>query len=569
MEDSGVVVARKLILLSGGAKGAVYSLTEPRIGLGRDAQNTIRLEGASISRYHAVLHRTNGEYTIRDLHSSNGTFLNDQPVQEAHLKPGDRFRLGETEMSYEAANEPTVTASPVASLPAPAEEFADLRRQLAAVEQQLATAVQQATARTAELDLARREFAAAQEQSALQLEKLAQQNDALSAELATAREQAEELRAAAGRATEESIRVRAQSEITANEQQQRITRLTTNTKRLAAELCAANNALKTACTELETVDDVRRQSEDLAKRGEELMAQLTAEQEQVEVLRWCGNQQSTALENATAKHAGLATEVKRLQAQLARAQQSAGKAEEEKQLLTSELGAAREQLAVLQRESQDQLAATQHRAAEQLLNLQVELDQTRHGSSRVSELTSQNAQLTSQNSELLVQIEALTLREMKINPLEAEVATLRDALNRVNNELAEARTTAKLDVMSESLDRLAQSSGTAGTTELAGLRAELAKACADWEELRQLPPVVDRLTRENEGLRIAVAKAQEEAMLAKRCLSDQTTEAFAQIRHGMLTEHRGNGGSRIGGKNGGLLHRLDVVRRAFGVLPKT
>jgi uncharacterized phage infection (PIP) family protein YhgE len=233
------------------------------------------------------------------------------------------------------------------------------------------------------------------------------------------------------------------------------------------------------------------------------------------------------------------------------------------------LGAAREQLAVLQRESQDQLAATQHRAAEQLLNLQVELDQTRHGSSRVSELTSQNAQLTSQNSELLVQIEALTLREMKINPLEAEVATLRDALNRVNNELAEARTTAKLDVMSESLDRLAQSSGTAGTTELAGLRAELAKACADWEELRQLPPVVDRLTRENEGLRIAVAKAQEEAMLAKRCLSDQTTEAFAQIRHGMLTEHRGNGGSRIGGKNGGLLHRLDVVRRAFGVLPKT
>ena len=376
------------------------------------------------------------------------------------------------------------------------------------------------------------------------------------------------MRAAAGRATEEMVRIRTESELTANEQQQRITQLTTDTERLAAELCAANEALKTACTELETLDDVRRQTQDLARHGEELMAQVTAEKEQVDVLRQYGDQQSSALQNATAKQAELAAEVKRLQAQLDQAQQSTGKVEEEKQLLMSELGAVREQLEVLKRESQDQLAAAQQRAAEQLVNLQVELDQARHASSRSSELTSQNAQLTSQNSELLVQIEALTLREMKINPLEAEVATLRDALKRVNDELVEARTTAKLDAMNERLDRLAQTSGTAGTTELAGLRAELAKACADWAELRLLPPVVDRLTRENEGLRIAVAKAQEEAMLAKRCLSDQTAEAFAQIRRGMLTERHGNGASRIGGKNGGLLHQLDAVGRAFGILPK-
>ena len=198
----------------------------------------------------------------------------------------------------------------------------------------------------------------------------------------------------------------------------------------------------------------------------------------------------------------------------------------------------------------------------------MELDEARHDSSRLSELTSQNTQLTSQNSELLTQIAALQLRETKVNSLEAEVTALRDALKRVNDELDEARTTAKLDAMNERLVRLAQSSGTARTTELAGLQAELAKACADWAELRQLPPVVDRLTRENEGLRIAVAKAQEEAMLAKRCLSDQTTESFAQIRRGMLAEHRGNGGSRIGGKDGGLLHQLDAMRRAFGIPPK-
>ena len=43
MEDSGVMVARKLTLLSGEAKGAVYPLDEPKVGLGRDADNAIRL----------------------------------------------------------------------------------------------------------------------------------------------------------------------------------------------------------------------------------------------------------------------------------------------------------------------------------------------------------------------------------------------------------------------------------------------------------------------------------------------------------------------------------------------
>jgi pSer/pThr/pTyr-binding forkhead associated (FHA) protein len=630
MDKSGVVVARKLILLSGGAKGVVYPLAEPKIELGRDSNNTIQLEGASISRHHAVLDRTNGEYTIRDLHSSNGTFLNDQPVQEAHLKPGDRFRLGETELSYETANEPTVTASPVASLPAPAEELAALRRQLAAAEEQLTASLQQVSARTAELDLARREFTAAEEQSALQLEKLAKQTDALSADLATARRQAEELRAANERATEESARVCAQSETTANEQERRITQLVTDNERLAAEMCVANEALKTVRTELETLADVRRQSEDLAKRGEELMSLLMAEKEEVEVLRWSGNQQSVAFESATVKLAGLAAEVKRLQAQLEQAQQGADKAEEEKRLLTFELGAVRGQLAALQRESQDRLTAAQQCFAEELLNLRAELDKARQASGRIPELTTQKDKLTSQNSELLARISALQLREAKVAPLEAEVATLRDALKSLNDELVEARqacsrfseltsqkdqltsqnnellarisalqlgetkvaaleaevttlrnalkslndelvearTTAKLNVVTKKLDRLAKSSGVAGTTELAALRAELTKACGDWAELRELPPVVDRLTRENEELRVAMAKAQEEATLAKRCLSDQTSAAFAQIRRDMPTKQSGNGDSKIGGKDGGLLRPLGAARRAFGLLPK-
>jgi chromosome segregation ATPase len=568
MGDSGILVARKLVLLSTGARGAVYPLLEPKVGLGRDDENAIQLEGDSISRHHAVLERVNGEYVLRDLHSCNGTFLNDQLVQEAPLKPGDRLRLGDIELGYEAGDETTVALLPVGSVSASAEEIAGLRQQLAAVEQQLAAAMQQVSVCTAELDLARGKCAAAEEQSALQLQKSVQQKDALTADLLTARRQVEELRVAAGRAAEELVRASAESEITTNEQQQRITRLTTDVERLAAELAAGNEALQLARTELETLPDIRRESETLAQRGEALLAELAAEKELGNQVREAAKKQSAALQRATAKRTELVAAVKQLQAQLDQAQQSAGNVEQEKQLLTSELGAVREQMAVLQSESETQLLAEKQRAAELLLNVQADLDQAQQAASRLSDLTSQNDQLTGQNGELQLQIAALKLRETKVSSLEAEVTALQDTLKHLNDELVDARTTGKLEALKETLDRLTQMRGVADTTELAELRAELAKACVDWTELRQLPPVVDRLTRENEELRIAVAKTQEEATLAKRCLSDQTTEAFAQIRRNMQTGRRGKDGSEVGGKGGGLSHPLVAVRRVLGISPK-
>ena len=111
MGNSGILVARKLILLSTGARGAVYPLVEPKVALGRDDENAIQLEEPSISRRHAVLERMNGEYVLRDLHSSNGTFLNDELVQEAPLKPGDRLRLGDIELGYEAVGDTNDTNS--------------------------------------------------------------------------------------------------------------------------------------------------------------------------------------------------------------------------------------------------------------------------------------------------------------------------------------------------------------------------------------------------------------------------------------------------------------------------
>jgi pSer/pThr/pTyr-binding forkhead associated (FHA) protein len=114
---------RKLVVLSGRTKGTAFVLTKPEVNAGRESDNAICLKGKRVSRYHAVLVRNNGEYTLRDVSPHIGTLLNGRSTKEAPLKPGDRIRIGEFEFSYEAstATAPAIDAPPVTT-PAPADE---------------------------------------------------------------------------------------------------------------------------------------------------------------------------------------------------------------------------------------------------------------------------------------------------------------------------------------------------------------------------------------------------------------------------------------------------------------
>jgi pSer/pThr/pTyr-binding forkhead associated (FHA) protein len=128
-------VARKLVVLSGKAKGTSYILTDPEVKAGRERDNAICLKGKRVSRHHAVLLRTNGEYTIRDLGPRIGTLLNGRPRREATLKLGDRIRIGEFEMRYEEAAE-SPTPSPSAATSPQTDELTVLRLELAAAKKE-------------------------------------------------------------------------------------------------------------------------------------------------------------------------------------------------------------------------------------------------------------------------------------------------------------------------------------------------------------------------------------------------------------------------------------------------
>ena len=66
-----------------------------RLGIGRDADATICVEGAGVSRDHAELHRQGPLYAIRDLGSTNGTWVGGKRVEHAPIAAGSVLRVGE------------------------------------------------------------------------------------------------------------------------------------------------------------------------------------------------------------------------------------------------------------------------------------------------------------------------------------------------------------------------------------------------------------------------------------------------------------------------------------------
>lgn len=78
------------------SSGGVLILDGGSTLIGRDEGMDFQLHDPSVSRRHALIERSGGAYIIRDLGSSNGTFVNGMRVHETELLPNDRVRIGDT-----------------------------------------------------------------------------------------------------------------------------------------------------------------------------------------------------------------------------------------------------------------------------------------------------------------------------------------------------------------------------------------------------------------------------------------------------------------------------------------
>jgi pSer/pThr/pTyr-binding forkhead associated (FHA) protein len=94
-----------------------HIIRDEMITIGRMKGNTIALDDSSVSISHAKITRSNGEFFVKDLNSTNGTMLNGQSIVEARLRDGDQIKFGEV-IAYYHAEPAFAGASPAQSQPA-------------------------------------------------------------------------------------------------------------------------------------------------------------------------------------------------------------------------------------------------------------------------------------------------------------------------------------------------------------------------------------------------------------------------------------------------------------------
>src|SRR5215207_5483112 len=93
--DHGVLIVR-----SGAQAGDTFVLADPLTRLGRHPDSEIMLDDITVSRRHADVERTADGYVARDAGSLNGTYVNQERIEEARLRQGDELQVGKFRLVF-------------------------------------------------------------------------------------------------------------------------------------------------------------------------------------------------------------------------------------------------------------------------------------------------------------------------------------------------------------------------------------------------------------------------------------------------------------------------------------
>ncbi len=107
----------KLVVLSEGMTGLAFDLKPDRTTVGRLEDNAVQIPEASVSSHHCEIVMRGAELIVKDLNSTNGTFINGQQITEAGLKSGQILRLGQIELRLEMGGGPAAPGSSPAPAP--------------------------------------------------------------------------------------------------------------------------------------------------------------------------------------------------------------------------------------------------------------------------------------------------------------------------------------------------------------------------------------------------------------------------------------------------------------------
>ena len=93
------------------------------ISMGRNQDNTIVVRTEKVSRHHCEIRKSGDNFTVVDLDSRNGTFVNGEKIKEKLLGPGDKISVGEATIIFESEEAVKTVVAPETSAPEEAAVF--------------------------------------------------------------------------------------------------------------------------------------------------------------------------------------------------------------------------------------------------------------------------------------------------------------------------------------------------------------------------------------------------------------------------------------------------------------
>src|SRR5947209_16281971 len=90
----------KLVAVTGPLKDSAFELCGEELSVGRDSSNDVRVSDSLLSRRHCAVRREGEGFSLLDLDSLNGTFVNGRPIREHALEHGDQITVGESRFVF-------------------------------------------------------------------------------------------------------------------------------------------------------------------------------------------------------------------------------------------------------------------------------------------------------------------------------------------------------------------------------------------------------------------------------------------------------------------------------------
>ncbi len=93
-----------LIVIYGNDLGRRIALGSGRSSIGRSSKSDVQIDQESVSRNHAQVSFNGRFFSVKDLGSTNGTYINDVPIESSQLRDGDQIKIGRTIFKFITGN---------------------------------------------------------------------------------------------------------------------------------------------------------------------------------------------------------------------------------------------------------------------------------------------------------------------------------------------------------------------------------------------------------------------------------------------------------------------------------